>query len=390
MSLAPTPRACLNGLLRSWSATNACSQRNWQPAKVTHNAYRFWSGHIRVWRFLCQECGVAELADVRRKHLYDFAEQRLNQGKSVSTTNADLRCFRSFMIFLQEQEYRVPQALLRVHDLKQPDRLPKHLTDEQVRALRDDFEGQVADAKYPYQKRDALLTRACFYLLWQSGLRKGEVEELRLEDLDLAGLRVSIRNGKGLKDRTVYLTDTSVSALVAYLSVRGPGPTDHVFLYRNQALNKDLIHVRLKTAGERIGVKVHAHRLRHTCGTQLLNSGCPVTSIQKFLGHKKLNTTMIYARAHDKTVEEDYFAAMSRIEQRLALAPESAETREPVGESERGMLKGLVGQLLAPELSDEKRIEIAVQMRGLLGKNEAMWLDWVPPPVPVLANTETA
>lgn len=364
-------------------------QRNWRPARVTQNAYRFWSGHIRVWRFLCQQCGVNALAEVRRKHLYDYAEHRLNEGKSVSTTNADLRGFRGFMIFLQEQEYQVPQVLLRVHGLKQPDRLPKYLTDEQVKALRDEFESQVTSAQFPYQKRDALLTRAAFYLLWQSGLRKGEVEELRLEDLDLKGRRLSVRNGKGLKDRTVYLTDTSVSALTAYLAVRGIGPTDHVFLYRNQAIAKDLIHGRLKAAGDRVGVKVHAHRLRHTAATQLLNAGCPVTSIQKFLGHKKLNTTMVYARAHDATVEADYFAAMSRVEQRLDLVGQLAETPEPVGESERGQLRALAEQLFIPELSYEMRLEIAVQMRALL-ERDGTRVDWIPPLVRFLADAEIA
>ena len=47
--------------------------------------------------------------------------------------------------------------------------------------------------------------------------------------------------------------------------------------------------------------------------TQLLNAGCRVTSIRRFLRHKKLNTTMIYARAHDQTVADDYFAAMQRV-----------------------------------------------------------------------------
>ena len=99
---------------------------------------------------------------MRRKHLYDYADHRLEVGNAVTTLNADLRGFQCFMAFLQEQEYRVPQALLRVHGLKQPERLPKYLTDEQVRALRDDFEDQVANAQHPYQKRDALLTRAIF------------------------------------------------------------------------------------------------------------------------------------------------------------------------------------------------------------------------------------
>ncbi len=146
---------------------------------------------MRVWRFLCEQCAVRQLADVRRKHLYDYADHRLELGNSVSAINADLRNFHSFLVFLQEQEYSVPQALLRIHGLKQPDRLPKSLTDEQVRLLRDDFESRVAQAPDARLRRDALLDRAAFYLLWQCGLRRGELEELRLEDLDLPGRRLA-------------------------------------------------------------------------------------------------------------------------------------------------------------------------------------------------------
>ena len=48
----------------------------------------------------------------------------------------------------------------------------------------------------------------------------------------------------------------------------------------------------------------------------------PGTSIQKLLGHQKLNSTMIYARVHDQTVSEDYYSAMGSVERRLALAEE--------------------------------------------------------------------
>jgi len=51
----------------------------------------------------------------------------------------------------------------------------------------------------------------------------------------------------------------------------------------------------------------------------LLNAGCRVTSIQRFLGHKELSSTMIYAKAHDQTVAEDYFAAMEKVEQRIQI-----------------------------------------------------------------------
>jgi hypothetical protein len=225
----------------------------------------------------------------------------------------------------------------------------------------------VQEAQLGSRRRLALLIRAAFYLLWQGGLRLGEVEELRLEDLDFPAKRLSVRDGKGRKDRTVYLTETAIHALQAYLVVRGTGSGDHVFLYRNASLKKDIIRAQLKYAGERVGVKVYPHRLRHTCATQLLNAGCRITSIQRFLGHKELSTTMVYARVHDQTVAEDYFAAMERVEQRLeiASAPEQ-NTDEVVKVQERAQLLIFAEQLAKPELCFEERISIVVELRQIL------------------------
>ena len=65
------------------------------------------------------------------------------------------------------------------------------------------------------------------------------------------------------------MTHSTMRAVQEYLAVRGQRPTDHVFLYRNQPLSKDLVPARLKIAGERVGVKVYPHRLRHTAGRSL-------------------------------------------------------------------------------------------------------------------------
>ncbi len=54
--------------------------------------------------------------------------------------------------------------------------------------------------------------------------------------------------------------------------------------------------------------------LRHTFGTQLVNAGANITTIQALLGHSRLNTTMTYARVHDKTVMTDFLRAMEQIE----------------------------------------------------------------------------
>ena len=350
-------------------------QRNWRDARLQENIHRFWCGHMRVWRYLCDQCGVINLGDLKRPHLLAYIDYRLELGSAASTINNDMRNLHGFLGFLQQQEYPVSHALLHSPCIKQPDALPRFLTDEQVRALQVNFEVRVSQAVFSMQRRDTLLDRAMFYLLWQSGLRKGEVEELRLEDLDLSGKRLTVRRGKGLKDRTVYLTITAVQAVQAYLVVRGVGPTDHVFLYRNQALSKDLIHGRLQSAGVRVGIKVTAHQLRHTCATQLLNVGCRVTSIQKFLGHKSLNSTMVYARVHDQTVADDYYSAMNRVEKRLELGSKPEKLVETIREDEKEQILALAGQLTLPEVSRETRLEIAEQIRFVLVGKEIAFRD---------------
>jgi site-specific recombinase XerD len=291
--------------------------RNWRPTRLEQNTHAFWSTHLHPWRFFCERKSIHELGDLKRQDILDYVSLRLNEGHAVSGVNTELRNLLAFLRFLQDEGHTVPQSLLRIPGLKPPDSLPRHITDEQVRLLRDDFESRVTQAKLASHRRDAILDRAIFYLLWQCGLRTGEVEELRLEDLDLGGGRIDIRDGKGRKDRTVYIADSALQTVQEYLVVRGQGSGDHVFLFRNAPLHKGFIHARIKAAGSRVGVKVHPHRLRHTCATQLLNAGCRVTSIQCFLGHKKLNTTMIYARAHDREVAEDYFTAMKSVEKGL-------------------------------------------------------------------------
>lgn len=347
-------------------------QRNWRTARLERAIRGFWAGHVHLWRYLCERCGVKELSDVRRSHLQDYIGERLQAGYAVTSVNGEMRNFHSLMVFLQGQGYAVPQVLLRMYTLKEPDPLPKYLTDEQVRLVRDEMERRVTAAKGYHQRRVALLARAAFYLLWQSGLRLGEVEELLQEDLDLPGRKLTVRKSKSLKDRVVYMTDTTVRAVQEYLAVRGPGPTDHVFLYRNQPVSKDLVRGQLKIAGDAVGVHVYPHRLRHTAATQLLNAGCRITSIQKFLGHKELSTTMVYARVHDETVEDDYYRAMASVEKRLELLGQPEEKQEAVTDGEREQVLALTAQLAEPELSLEARLVIVAQIRlVLLGEQVA-------------------
>lgn len=335
-------------------------QRNWRPTRLYGSIRRFWSGHVRIWRFLCEQRGVAVIRDIKRQFVLDYIETRLDGGYAVTGINGDIRSFQAFLGFLHDQGFKVPMVLLRIPTIQEADDLPRFLTDEQVRRLRDDFEEQVRLARKPNQRRDAVLDRAAFYLLWQGGLRLGEVEDLLLGDLDLEARKIMVRQGKGRKDRPVYLTEVVVEALKGYLAMRGMAASDYVFLYRNRPVGQHLIQSRIKAGGKRAKIKVYPHRLRHTMATQLLNAGCRNTSLQVFLGHKRLNTTMVYARVHNHSVADDYYAAMEVIEQRLDLLG------QPEKQSPDQEILALVDRLAALEKPDSEQTKLVSEIRDLV------------------------
>ena len=344
-------------------------QRNWRPARVMANLSSYWSKYGKMWSYFCQVQGVRQFADFKRAHILAFIDLLIEEKYANTTINCYLLYLRGFLCHLQQEGYSVPQALLRVRTLKKPDSLPKYLSDDQVMRLRDEFKTRVQTAGRTSLRRQALLNQAIFYLLWQGGLRVGEVEELRLEDLDFPDGRLTVRNSKGMKDRTIYLTPSVIGVMQAYLEVRGEGTGGQVFLYRNAPLNKSFIHSSLRAISEKAGVPVYPHRLRHTCGTQLLNAGCRITSIQQILGHENINTTMIYARVYNQTVAEDFYAAMERVEERLSVVPEmreegkiEAKYDEVVKVPTAKMLDWL-DLLSCPELGQNERLELAGKLK---------------------------
>jgi site-specific recombinase XerD len=148
------------------------------------------------------------------------------------------------------------------------------------------------------------------------GLRIGEVANLKLADLflDEPSPRILV-HGKGSRERSVYLSPQAERALRAYLKARPTVASDFVFLsYQLKGLSTTGIHMRLVHYRLLVAVKLTAHRLRHSFANDLLSSGAPVTTIQKLLGHRWLETTQIYVQANDPQVQADYYAACQKLE----------------------------------------------------------------------------
>ena len=137
---------------------------------------------------------------------------------------------------------------------------------------------------------------AILQLFLQTGIRVSELVGLTLSDIDLDEGIILI-NGKGNKQRTIYLEKKANQAIRAYLVARPRSADQHVFLnYQGTHFSvqgiSDIVEKYRKLAG--ITKQFSCHSLRHTCATYKASKGYTAVELQDLLGHEKPETSFIY------------------------------------------------------------------------------------------------
>lgn len=149
--------------------------------------------------------------------------------------------------------------------------------------------------------------RAIIEFLLASGVRVSELCAMRVSDINFDTLSATVREGKGGKQRTVYINDLACKHLVEYLSTRNV--TGDFMFYNKWKQGIDAGGVRhiLRVVGSRAGVdNVHPHRFRRTFATGLANRGMDIQEIGKLLGHANLNTTLTYVYTSEEKIRTSY------------------------------------------------------------------------------------
>jgi len=148
--------------------------------------------------------------------------------------------------------------------------------------------------------------RCAFSVAYGAGLRSSEVVSLKVCDIDSKRMVLRIEDGKGGKDRLAKLSPLMLEELRAWWKVAKP----KVYLFPSQIKSSDHItarqyHRACRQAAirARIDRSVHPHMLRHSFATHLLERGTDVRVIQTMLGHRKLETTAIYAAVSPKLIQ---------------------------------------------------------------------------------------
>jgi len=231
-----------------------------------------------------------------------FIDEQAEKGFKPATINRRMASIAALYAFLMpEDENLACPVFPRRHHLREPQRLPRPVQETELRK----FFTVIEDG------RDL----AMFTLMLRCGLRIGEIASLQLSNLYLEeAFPRMVVSGKGSRQRAVYLSPQAERVLRKYLSVRPAAACDDVFLsYQGLGLSTHAIHMRLLHYRNQAGVSLTCHRFRHTFANDLLNADMQITSIQKLLGHRWIETTQIYVQANDKQVQADYFAASQKL-----------------------------------------------------------------------------
>jgi site-specific recombinase XerD len=158
-----------------------------------------------------------------------------------------------------------------------------------------------------------LRDRAILEVLYGTGIRLSECVRLDLQDVDLSGSALVIRDGKGRRDRKVPLTGRAAVALDVYLREARPalGPSGKegaIFVSWRTAgrLTKEGVQIVVRRRGRLAGIPgpLGPQALRHSCATHLLEGGADIRHDQELLGHKHVQTTTVYTRVELKDLRE--------------------------------------------------------------------------------------
>jgi site-specific recombinase XerD len=175
--------------------------------------------------------------------------------------------------------------------------LPRFLSLEDSISLLDNVSG-------PNHQRDLCI----LVIFLNCGIRISELVGLNLSDIPEDSIRVV---GQGNKERIVYLNDSCVDAINAYLKIRKDIATTEnraFFLSsRRKRISQSTVHSLVKKHLNAAGLdstKYSSHKLRHTAATLMLKSGVDVRTLQELLGHEHLNTTQIYTHVESDSLRD--------------------------------------------------------------------------------------
>ncbi len=223
-------------------------------------------------------------ADVTEEDVKNFVAKKLAGGTSAKS----VVLIRAALKFFYDEVLKKNIVTLKVPKVEK--KLPVVLTKEEIKKL--------------FEATDNKKHRLILQLLYSSGLRLGELLNLKIGDIEFNESIGWVRGGKGGKDRMFILSKKVVDDVKKF--TEGKIESDYVFAGRSGLMSQRNVQKLVTNIAKKAGISkpIHVHTIRHSFATHLLESGEDIRKIQELLGHSNLSTTQLYTHVSTEELKK--------------------------------------------------------------------------------------
>jgi len=228
---------------------------------------------------------------------------KLEKNWSAKTIRNRLQSLNIFLGWCLQEELIKENPCKKIPKPKVPKSLPKYLTRDQTNRLLDWTRSY--HYHYSFERSRAVAIISIFIF---TGIRKAELLNLKLADVDLENKSLFVRLGKCGKDRIIPLHHSLIETLADYLKERDKRkkycPYFFTSLRDDERISETAIRRLVVKLNKKSGIHFYPHLLRHTFATLMLEGGCNLYALSQMMGHSDIKTTTIYLGASKAHLEE--------------------------------------------------------------------------------------
>jgi integrase/recombinase XerC len=282
----------------------------------SHTVVAYLNDLKQFFEFAEFEGGITEVGEIQTSHLRKWLGSMAAEGltpASINRKKATLQAFFSYLAKINERLDNPCDPIIGLKKARTVLRVPriKEMNDSEI-GYPENLSPQDSDSEKV--KFDKIRNKAIVTLLYSTGIRRAELIDMRLQDLDLTGNQIRV-TGKRNKQRILPLIPVVQEVLSKYLTIRPASDESRLFLtFKGEKIYPSLVYSTVRAYLSQVSevTKKSPHILRHAFATHLLEGGAELVAVKELLGHSSLAATQVYTHNTIEKLKSVYNQAHPR------------------------------------------------------------------------------